>query len=191
MDIYVCLVHYPVLDKFANLITTSITNLDIHDIPRSCMTYGVKSFIIVNHYESQKEILQRVLNFWKTDLAKDFKLDRYNALSLINHCDYIEDAKKYVKKQEGSDPLVVTTTAQFRKNQLKFNDFKRMSDITSKRPVLLVFGTGNGLAESVHEQADFILEPIKGTVEYNHLSVRSAVAIVLDRISSENIKEEL
>ncbi len=35
------------------------------------------------------------------------------------------------------------------------------------------------------DNADFFLEPIKGPSDYNHLSVRSAVAIVLDRLLGE------
>ncbi|MCK4696288.1 MAG: RNA methyltransferase, partial [Candidatus Cloacimonetes bacterium] len=31
----------------------------------------------------------------------------------------------------------------------------------------------------------YILKPIKGVGNYNHLSVRSAAAIVLDRLTSE------
>jgi hypothetical protein len=32
---------------------------------------------------------------------------------------------------------------------------------------------------------DYILEPVYGPGEYNHLSVRSAVAIILDRLAGE------
>jgi hypothetical protein len=47
--------------------------------------------------------------------------------------------------------------------------------------VVLVFGTAWGLAPQALEQADFRLAPIAGAGEYNHLSVRSAVSIILDR----------
>jgi hypothetical protein len=50
------------------------------------------------------------------------------------------------------------------------------------RPVLLVFGTAWGLAPEVMATADFRLAPIKGTGTYNHLAVRSAVSIILDRV---------
>ncbi len=49
-------------------------------------------------------------------------------------------------------------------------------------PLLFLFGTGWGLTEEVLEQADDILEPIRGAGAYNHLSVRSAAAILLDRL---------
>ena len=52
----------------------------------------------------------------------------------------------------------------------------------STEPHLLVFGTGWGLAPEVIERADLVLEPICGPTDYNHLSVRSAAAIILDRL---------
>ena len=51
------------------------------------------------------------------------------------------------------------------------------------KPVLLVLGTGWGLAPEVVAGADALLEPIHATAGgYNHLSVRSACAIALDRL---------
>jgi len=49
-------------------------------------------------------------------------------------------------------------------------------------PVCLIFGTGHGLHPEVLELADAVLEPIHGPTEFNHLSVRSAVSIYLDRL---------
>ncbi len=54
--------------------------------------------------------------------------------------------------------------------------------LESSMPHLLIFGTAWGLAESLISQADFVLEPIAGTTGYNHLSVRCAAAIILDRL---------
>jgi hypothetical protein len=52
----------------------------------------------------------------------------------------------------------------------------------SESPFLLLLGTGWGLTEECFESADLILEPIAGAGQYNHLSVRSAAAIMLDRL---------
>ena len=49
-------------------------------------------------------------------------------------------------------------------------------------PWLILFGTGSGLTDGVLEQCDHLLDPIEGAGEYNHLSVRGAVAIILDRL---------
>ena len=54
--------------------------------------------------------------------------------------------------------------------------------IADGRPIVLMFGTAWGLAPELLEQATYRLAPIQGTGDYNHLAVRSAVAIILDRI---------
>jgi hypothetical protein len=48
-------------------------------------------------------------------------------------------------------------------------------------PFFLLFGTGWGLTQEVKDSSDYVLAPIEGR-GYNHLSVRSAVAIILDRL---------
>jgi hypothetical protein len=45
-----------------------------------------------------------------------------------------------------------------------------------------MFGTGWGMSQELLDRADIFLDPINGPKEYNHLSVRSACAIMLDRL---------
>ena len=178
-NIYLGLVHHPVYNKFGDVVTTSITNLDIHDIARSCKTFGLKKFFIINPLNTQELLLNRILKFWKSDIALEYNSDRVQALSLIEYAVDIETAVKKISLQE-DDCLVVSTTAARLKQQISIYDLRKF-----KSPVLLLFGTGNGLTKEIHEQADHVLKPIEGKENYNHLSVRSAVAIVLDRLSSE------
>ncbi len=178
-DLFAGLVHHPVYNKFGEVVTTSITNLDIHDISRSCYTFGVKKFFVITPLLTQKILLEKILKFWQNDIASCYNKDRVDALSIIEYAKDIETAKKIVNSQ-GGDCLTVTTTAMELKNQLSYDEFVKL-----EKPVLLLFGTGNGLTRDVHEKADFVLKSIRGNRNYNHLSVRSAVAIVLDRITSE------
>ena len=50
------------------------------------------------------------------------------------------------------------------------------------RPLLVLFGTGWGLTEEVIGRADHLLPAITGIGTYNHLSVRTAAGIILDRV---------
>ena len=55
----------------------------------------------------------------------------------------------------------------------------------SEKPTLLLFGTGHGMAPEVIERADIRLPAIESPQEiggYNHLSVRAAVVVILDRL---------
>lgn len=53
-------------------------------------------------------------------------------------------------------------------------------------PIFYFFGTGWGLTNEVMDMSTYILEPIRAKCKYNHLSVRAAVAIILDRLLNEN-----
>jgi len=50
------------------------------------------------------------------------------------------------------------------------------------KPILLLFGTGWGLEKNIIKEADYVLDPVEGVGEYNHLPVRAAIAIILDRL---------
>jgi len=182
-NIYLALIHYPVINKFGDVITTSITNLDIHDISRSCLTFEVKNFFIVTPLSSQKEMISRIREFWQTDAANNYNSFRSQALGIVKHADTFNDVIKYIQKQESNDPVVVGTTAIERNDQINYGDFCK-NYLAGSTPVLLLFGTGNGLAQSILSECDLILKPVKGSGQYNHLSVRSAAAIILDRLSS-------
>ena len=63
---------------------------------------------------------------------------------------------------------------------ISFND--DIAIIEKGIPVFLIFGTAWGLHRDVLEMADYVLEPIYGRSRYRHLSVRTASAIIIDRL---------
>jgi hypothetical protein len=158
--------------------------MDIHDISRSAMTYDVKKFYLIHPNDKQKEIFDKILGFWKSDIGAYYNQTRVDALSAISFTKTLEETIDLIKNQEKSDPIIITTTAKLRKDQVSFSKMKKLFR-SAERPFLILFGTGNGLHESLHERADYVLKPIRAKSRYNYLSVRSAVAIVLDRLVSE------
>lgn len=181
---YLGLVHAPIKSKTGDEITTSVTNLDIHDIARTSRTFGFEKYFIVTPIKNQQSMIKKILGFWETEDGLIYNPDRKDALETVLIVDDIEKSIEVITKKEGKKPLVVVTGANFESddgdekkllNQIKIDDV----------PVLLLFGTGWGLTASVVEQADFRLGPIWGLANdgYNHLSVRSAVAIYCDRLA--------
>src|SRR5260370_33852691 len=84
----------------------------------------------------------------------------------------------------GRDEVELWVTAARTLGQsLLFADARQRASAQGK-PLLLVFGTGWGLAPSVVESAHALLEPVRARESggYNHLSARSACAIVMDRL---------
>jgi hypothetical protein len=180
-DLYLALLHYPVYDKDHKVVTTSITNMDIHDIARSACTYGVKRYFIATPIRTLRALSQKILDHWQSGYGSVYNETRKTALSLVALADDLEDVARLVEKETGEKPRIVVTSARFGPRRSSFAEVSQMLQ-TPGAPLLLVLGTGWGLVEEILAKADLILEPIQGTHEYNHLSVRAAAAIMLDRL---------
>jgi len=182
-NIYVGLVHYPVYNKNQETVCTSITNLDLHDIARSCKTYGIMNLFIINPQESQKEIFRQLKKFWKSDFAKKYNIDRFDAFDIIEFVPDISSAKAWIEKKFDKIPIVISTGARKVAGSLKYKEVRTI--LKRSFPKLILFGTGNGLTDEVIRMSNFHLQRIEGVKDYNHLSVRSAVSVTLDRLIAE------
>ena len=87
-----------------------------------------------------------------------------------------------IVRQTGRKPKGVATGAGPAQGDVL--TFAELKDCLKKENdvYMLLFGTGSGISEKLIHESDFRLEPIKGMAGYNHLSVRSAVAVIMDRI---------
>ena len=180
LKLNVALMHYPMKDKQGDTVATAITNLDLHDISRSCRTYSVENYYVVTPIAAQREIASRVINHWMDGFGSTYNPNRMEAFSHTMLMDSLSEAVLDIEKRHKKRPLIVATTARPDRATITA---KYLGVISEEQPVLIIFGTGWGFADEVLETADYILEPIEGVGEFNHLSVRSAVAILLDRIT--------
>ena len=176
------LVHYPVLNKNNNIIASAITNLDLHDISRVAKTYGVKSFYVVTPLKDQIDLVTRVISHWTNGAGSTYNPKRREALELIRVRETLESVIDDIRKNspDGKDPRTVVTSARDQNANLSFSEFSEL--LKNRSPYLLVLGTAWGLSESIISAADFVLDPVRGNTNYNHLPVRSAAAIILDRL---------
>lgn len=169
---------------------TSVASIDIHDIARSCKTYGIKNFFIVTQLEDQFKIVNTFFDFWHSKKGKDYNLSRYNAIESVILKKTFESVIEHIKQKENADPIIITTSAKPHGNSVKIDYFSQGLVWKENRPVLIVFGTGQGLSDEIMNKSNFILTPIRGLTSYNHLSVRSAAAVILDRWLGLNSKVE-
>lgn len=179
--LYAALLHYPVLNKKGGIIGTSITNLDLHDLSRTSATYGIKKLFMITPFNEQNKLLERIVEHWtKGEGGKKNPL-RARALNIVQVVNTFEEAITEIERSENNKPLIISTAARNIEGNTTFKKLRnRISGIST--PVLLVFGTGWGIADEILNQSDIILEPIYGQKEYNHLSVRCASAIIMDRL---------
>jgi hypothetical protein len=177
----IALVHHPVLDGKGAVVTTAITNLDVHDLARSARTYGVSDYFLVHPIAVQRELVQRICDHWRDGSSGKRIPDRKLALELVRPVASLDEVFEAFDGRGGVEVWV--TAARDLGDTLRLPDARaRLAE--SGKPVLVVFGTGWGLASSVIESADALLEPVRAAKSsgYNHLSVRAACAIILDRL---------
>jgi len=181
-DLSIVLIHYPVLDKNGQIVTTALTNLDVHDIARSSRTYGVKRFFVANPVKALQALAATIMDHWETGYGSRYNETRKDALSLVRLESDLDTTIVALEHETGQRPRVVMTSARSGPKRRSFAALREELEAAGDEPYLLVLGTGWGLPPEVLERADVILEPIFGPTDYNHLSVRSAAAIILDRL---------
>ncbi len=182
--LYIALIHYPVYNNQFKIINTAFTNLDVHDIARSAVTYGIKKFYLVQPNPEQQKLVNRVLDHWIEGEGSTFNKSRSEALNLVALRDTLEDVTREIENIEGNKPVTIVTDARSADNMIGFEDLRELIFSEKEEPYLLLLGTGWGLANEIMDSADFRLKPVSGYTNYNHLSVRSAAAIILDRLLS-------
>lgn len=180
--IYLALVHYPVLNRHGELIASAITNLDIHDIARLARTYELSAYYLVTPLSDQQVLAQRLIDHWLEGVGGDINPDRREAMGLIRIAGDIEKVCSEITLETGRRVLVYATTAKKWPNSIDWSGLRKKIEDQSRESVLLLFGTASGFDNSVLESVDGVISPIEGNREYNHLPVRGAVAITLDRL---------
>ena len=183
--IFVGLLHYPIYNKRKEIITTSITNLDIHDIARCAVTYDVEKYYLIHPLPVQKRLVQEIIAYWQQGYGAIYNPDRQEALRKVYVKESLEAVKEELKAKDGAELKIIITDAQVYPRSISYVHMREIIEADTAQSYLLLFGTGWGISKEIVEDADYVLEPIYGRGTYNHLSVRSAVAIILDRLLGE------
>jgi hypothetical protein len=184
-NLYLGLVHHPIYDKKREVVATAITNFDIHDIARCAKTFGVGGFFIITPLESQVQLAKRIIRHWVEGIGSIYNPTRKESLSLARVSRTIDEADQEISNLWQARVKRVATGASPHPRGIDFGFLKKLLKDEST-PFFILFGTGWGLTQEVKDSSDYVLAPIEGR-GYNHLSVRSAVAIILDRLLGDRI----
>ena len=178
----VVLLHHPVLGKDGDRITSAVTNLDIHDLARTSRTYGVERVYVVTPVKEQQRLVQRLLQHWCQGGGSRYNPHRAEALCLVRVCASLEEAMEGWRAHTGRDPLPILTGAT-QEEGLSYAEGRELAQSSS---LMFLFGTAWGIDPALFARGWPVLKSIRGKGRYNHLPVRSAVAIALDRIFGED-----
>lgn len=188
MNLSIVLVHHPVLDRDGNTVTTAITNLDLHDMARSARSFGLAAMYVVHPIEAQRQLAESIRAHWVSGTGKRRIPDRAEAMSVLRVVPSLADVYAELGGAAGRAGVEVwTTAAKAGSGEVTRFPEARARLAVATKPVTLLFGTGWGLARDLITDADVRVEPIRaaGPTGYNHLSVRAACAISLDRLLGE------
>jgi hypothetical protein len=182
----IALVHHPVLDKSGAIVTSAITNMDVHDLSRSARTFGASDCFVATPIEAQRTLVEAIVGHWTHGSSGERIPTRKDALAIVRVVASLDAA---IDALGGRTKVEVWTTAARRDAGIapmiaSYEEASRRLRSDDARAVLVAFGTSWGLAQEVIDASDARLPPIEGVDGYNHLSVRAACAIVLDRIVS-------
>ncbi|MDT8443254.1 MAG: RNA methyltransferase [Desulfuromonadales bacterium] len=174
------LVHYPVLDRRGDVVSSAVTNLDIHDLARLATTYSLSRYYLVTPAVEQQTLACRIVEHWQKGAGASYNPDRCQALDCLRVMSSLDEALVDWRALAGPESLAVLTGARHQDGI----DYPQASALAAEHPVMLVFGTGHGLAPEIYTADRPCLAPIRAG-QYNHLSVRTAAAITIDRLIGE------
>lgn len=184
ISLNVALLHDGMVDKTGKTVTTSVTIIDVHDISRSCRTYGVDSFSVVHPSQTMRALVRTVKQHWDSGFGAAYNPNRQDALGVLQIVSDLDEVLAQVEKRTGRLPKIIATSARDGADRVSYSQM-RQTMRTSDDSYLLIFGTGWGMGPELMARADYTLKPIVGPTPYNHLSVRSACAIILDRLRGQ------
>jgi len=187
MSFYIGLLHYPVYNRRGEIIVSAITSLDLHDLARLARTYGARRFYVINPLTDQQDLARNICRHWVSGYGARYNKDRQEAMSLISVVPTLESSVSEIRDSEGEIPtLMVTDAGKGKGEKVNYNLAREI--VASNKVVMILFGTAWGIAKELIRRADYLLEPIYGVSNYNHLSVRTAAAITLDRLFSQFVR---
>jgi hypothetical protein len=172
------------VDKTGKTVTTSVTLIDVHDISRSCKTYGVDSLFVVHSSQMMRSLVRTVKQHWDGDFGSRYNPNRQDALGVLSIASDLDEVLMQVERRTGKIPKIIATSAHDGDSRISYGDMTRTME-QSDDSYLVIFGTGWGMGPELMSRADYILKPIYGPTPYNHLSVRAACAIILDRLQGK------
>lgn len=183
-EVYLGLLHHPVLDKEGQVITTAVTNLDLHDLARLARTYDLAGVYVIQPLPLQRRLVEKLLAYWVEGGGGEYNWTRKEAFLRMRLTGTFEETTAEIRARTSNQLTIVGTTARNFPGAVDYQSLGARMRFGGAW--LICLGTGWGLApEFLKERADCVLESLRGHGDYNHLSVRTAAAIMLDRLLGE------
>jgi hypothetical protein len=179
--LYIALIHFPVYNKTRQVVATSLTTLNLHDLARLTVTYGTQGCYVVTPLQRQQELAQHVIAHWTQGYGAVYNPTRAEALQHLHIVASLEALEHDIVQRCGVVPRYIATDARPFPGRISYPALREIL-WEHEAVFILLLGTGWGLSEELIARCEYILDPIYGPTSYNHLPVRVAAGIMLDRL---------
>ncbi len=179
--LFLALVHFPVYNKERYVVASSLTTLNLHDLGRIAATYGARKCYIVTPLRRHQELANHMIMHWTQGHGAAYNPTRAEALRHVCVVADLDAVEQDIVQHWGMKPCRIATDARAFPRGISHRALRQIL-WGERTPFLLLLGTGWGLTEEVIERCEYILEPIYGPTSFNHLPVRVAAGIMLDRL---------
>lgn len=183
LNLNIVLLHENMADKQGKIVTTSLTLIDVHDVARCARTYGLNHAYIAHPSEPLRRLASTLKLHWEEGFGATYNPNRKDALGIVEIVENLEQVRNSLNNYYGMPAKLIATSAKGGEGRISFSNMREIIE-QDETPYLVMLGTGWGMSQSLLSQADYMLEPICGPSPYNHLSVRGACAVILDRLMS-------
>src|SRR2546428_7448295 len=82
-DLFLAMLHHPVYDKNGTIVTTAVTNMDVHDIGRLARTFDARAFYVCTPVITLQRLAERIIRHWETGPGATYNETRREALALV------------------------------------------------------------------------------------------------------------
>ena len=123
-DLYLVLLHHPVFDKTGAIVTSALTNMDIHDIARSARTYGVRRFYVATPVKALRALAAKIMEHWETGYGSTYNVTRKDALSLVGLEHDLDSTLLTLERETGMRPRLIATSARGGGDRTRFDDLR-------------------------------------------------------------------
>jgi hypothetical protein len=179
--LFVALVHFPVYNKERQVVAASLTTLNLHDLARLTVTYGIQGCYVVTPLQRQQELARHLIAHWTRGYGAVYNPTRAEALQHLQVVDSLAALERDVVQRCGLTPRYIATDARRFPGCISYAALRQI--LWEQEVVfLLLLGTGWGLTHELITRCEYVLAPIYGPTSYNHLPVRVAAGIMLDRL---------
>ena len=106
-DLYLALLHHPVYDKNGAVVTTAVTNLDVHDLGRLARTYDVRAFYVATPVPTLRRLVERIMRHWDTGPGAAYNHTRKEALALARLSTDLDAVIADIEREAGVLPRLI------------------------------------------------------------------------------------